>query len=248
MSAESFFRLTELDRTSFPAWRDGILEAEASGAAHPGQPRSYPGYPRWPLERLGSRLWPPLDRALLRRRCRYPLGSELPSLRQLSRILLSGHGITGNAGAGPTPSAGGLQALELYLAVWHNGFVPAGFYHYDRVGHHLSQLAAGLSRTDLEPLLPSLQRLEGGAFVFLIVGDRARVSGKYGERGLRFLLLEAGHLMQSLCLLSESMGLVTVPLGGFFERELARRMDLLDSDEVLYAGVCGADLSVNAKR
>jgi SagB-type dehydrogenase family enzyme len=239
---------TELDRTSFPAWRDGILEAEASGAAHPGQPRSYPGYPRWPLERVRPRLWPPLDRTLLRRRCRYPLGAELPSRRQLSRILKSAHGVTGNACAGPTPSAGGLQALELYLAVWHNGFVPSGFYHYDRGGHHLSQLGAGLSRTELEPLLPSLQRLEGGACVFLLVGDGARVSGKYGERGLRFLLLEAGHLMQTLCLLSESLGLVTIPLGGFFERELAQRMDLLDNDEVLYAGVCGADLSVSAKR
>jgi SagB-type dehydrogenase family enzyme len=248
MSAESFFRSTELDRTSFPAWRDGILEAEASGAAHPGPPRSYPGYPRWPLERVRPRLWPPLDRMLLRRRCRYPLGVELPSGKQFSRILQSAHGITGNAGAGPTPSAGGLQALELYLAVWHNGFLPAGFYHYDRVGHHLSQLGAGLSRTDLEALMPSLQRLEGGSCVFLLVGDGARVSGKYNERGLRFLLLEAGHLMQSLCLLSESLGLVTIPLGGYFEMDLSRRMHLLESDELLYAGACGGDVSVRAKR
>ncbi len=64
--------------------------------------------------------------------------------------------------------------------------------------------------------------------------------GKYAERGLRFLLLEAGHLMQNLCLVSASLGLSTVPLGGFFERQLARRLMLLASDEVLYAGICGS--------
>jgi hypothetical protein len=33
--------------------------------------------------------------------------------------------------------------------------------------------------------------------------------------------------------------LVTVPLGGFFERDLARIMKLLDTDLVLYLGLCG---------
>jgi SagB-type dehydrogenase family enzyme len=239
MSADTYYRWTELDRTSFPAWRDGILEAEASGAAHPGEPRSYPGYPRWPLERVRPRLWPSLDRTLRQRRCRYPLGAKLPSRRVLSRILQLAHGITGTAAAGPTPSAGGLQALELYLGVWHPDFLPSGYYHYDRIGHHLAQIVGGLSRHDLESIIPSLERIEGGSLVYVLIGDGARVRAKYGERGLRFLLLEAGHLMQTLCLLSESLGLVTVPLGGFYERLLARQMQLMESDEVLYLGVCG---------
>jgi nitroreductase len=66
------------------------------------------------------------------------------------------------------------------------------------------------------------------------------VRAKYGARGLRFLLLEAGHLMQNLCLLSRSLGLVTVPLGGFFEAPLARLLVLPETDEVLYVGVVGA--------
>jgi hypothetical protein len=46
--------------------------------------------------------------------------------------------------------------------------------------------------------------------------------------------------MQNICLLSASLGLATVPLGGFFEREIARRLDLPDTDVVLYAGACGS--------
>ena len=45
--------------------------------------------------------------------------------------------------------------------------------------------------------------------------------------------------MQNLCLVSTSLGLCTVPLGGFFERDIARQLLLLRTDLVLYVGVCG---------
>lgn len=235
----SFFRRTELDRTSYPAWRDAIVAAEMSGTALPGLPRSYPGYPRISLPRLRPRFWPPLDRVLAQRRCVYPLSSRLPSRPALSRLLLFAHGITGADGRGPVPSAGGLQALELYLASWASGWLPAGLYHFDRPAHALSRLAEGCERADLASIAPSLERLEGGALAWIIVGDGERASAKYGDRALRFLLLEAGHLMQNLCLVSASLGLATVPLGGFFEADFARRFHLLPTDEVLYVGACG---------
>ena len=75
--------------------------------------------------------------------------------------------------------------------------------------------------------------------LWILVADRHRVSVKYGDRGDRLLLLEAGHLMQSLCLLSASLGLCTVPQGGSLEREIARELLLPPSDIVLYTGVCG---------
>lgn len=239
MSADASFRATELDRCTYPAWREAIGEAEASGAALPSPPRSYPGYPRWTLERVRPRWWPSLDGAMLRRRCLYPLGTSLPSRRILSRLLQISHGITGEHSRGPVPSAGGLQALELYMGVLTEDWLPSGWYHYDRAGHYLSQLVSGLDRDSLRDIIPSLERMEGGVLLWLAIGDGERVAAKYAERGWRFLLLEAGHLMQNLCLVSASLGLATVPLGGFFERELARRLMLLDGDEVLYAGLLG---------
>ena len=240
MSSNASLTATELDRTSFPAWRDGILEAEASGAAQPGLPRSYPGYPCWALERVRPRLFASLDRVLFKRRCRNSLAETMPSRRQLSRLLGAAHGITGPHAAGPTPSAGGLQALELYLAVFHPTWLPSGIYHYDRSGNILCQITPMAARGGLETVIPSMQQVRGGALLFVLVGDGARVKAKYGERGERFLLMEAGHLMQSLCLLSESLGLITLPLGGYFEEEMAGRMQLLDTDVVLYTGICGS--------
>src|SRR5438128_32520 len=73
----------------------------------------------------------------------------------------------------------------------------------------------------------------------MLVGDYVRVEAKYGARGLRFLLVEAGHLAQNLCLLASSLALCALPLGGFFEREVARHLALPASDEVLYLLLCG---------
>jgi SagB-type dehydrogenase family enzyme len=104
----------------------------------------------------------------------------------------------------------------------------------------LCQVIAGAQRQAWHGLVPSLSLVEGGALLFVLVGDGRRVARKYAERGYRFLLLEAGHLMQNLCLLSESMGLCTVPLGGFLERAVAPCLLLPKDDLVLYVAVCGA--------
>jgi nitroreductase len=88
-----------------------------------------------------------------------------------------------------------------------------------------------------------LHQVEGGALLWLLIGDAQRVATKYGERGDRFLLLEAGHLMQNLCLVSTSLGLCTVPLGGCLERDVSDELRLPDGDRVLYAGVCGPPIS-----
>jgi SagB-type dehydrogenase family enzyme len=237
MSADAFYRLTELDRTSWPEIREQILHFEHDAPL--GEPRSYPGYPCWPLERVGARLWPSLDRVLRARRSARRLGVELPSRRMLSRVLRFAHGIHDTLGRGPTPSSGGLQSLELYLVNLSAGWLPTGVYHYDRTGHHLAQLAAGATRERWQEMIPSLPLVEGGALLWLLVGDGERIEKKYGPRGYRFLLLESGHLMQNLCLLSASLGMATVPLGGFFEQEIARELRLAATDLVTYVGVAG---------
>ena len=238
MTPDAFYRLTELDRTNWPELRDRILGFETGGV--PPEPRRYPGYPQFALPGVGARLWPPLDRVLRARRCARKLGSALPSARVLSRMLRFAHGCFDAHGRGPTPSAGGLQALELYLVNWTNAWLPTGLYHYDRAGHHLSQIAPGAERARWEALVPALPLVEGGALLWMVVGDGEGVEKKYAARGLRFLLLEAGHLMQNLCLLSASLGLSTVPLGAFLEGDIAKTIQLPASDVVLYVGVFGA--------
>lgn len=240
MAADRFFRTTELDVTSFPSWRDTILEANAQAETHANLPRTYPGCPTVRLKRPRARLWPSLDRALAARRSPTVLGTRMPSQRLLGRVLWCAHGITGPDARGPVPSAGGLQALELYMAAVVPGWLASGTYHYDRAGHYLSWAAQGHDRAGWSAIVPSLLTLDGAALLWLLVGDGARVQARYGARGLRFLLLEAGHLMQNLCLVCATLGLVTVPLGGYFEPAIARHLALPPGDEVLAVGACGS--------
>jgi len=226
----------DLDETTFPAWRDAI-------AAHAGgtfAPRAYPGYPRHALPPHKPRRFAmTLERALASRRSATSLPATLPAAATLGRVLALAHGITGDAGRGPVPSAGGLQALELYLATWTAGWLPAGWYHYDRPAHALAQIVDGTTRDAVAALVPSLAIFDGGALAWIVAGDHARVAARYTTRAARFLALEAGHLMQNLCLASTATGLCTVPLGGFYERALARALQLPRTDRVLAAGVAG---------
>jgi SagB-type dehydrogenase family enzyme len=237
MATFDLHRLTELDRASWPEVRDQIVNWPHEAGLE--EPRSYPGYPCWPLARCAPRLWPSLERSLCSRRSAAKLTTALPAATTLSRLLQFSHGVCARDGRGPTPSAGGLQALELYCVNFSAAWLPAGTYHYQRVSHSLAQLVDGAERETWRALVPSLDLLEGGALLWIIVGDGARVARKYGSRGGRFLVLEAGHLMQNLCLMSRRLGWTTVPLGAFFEPDIARCLALPTDDVVLYLGMLG---------
>ena len=262
--ATLYFRSTELTQTTLPKLVEQLAAFTATAAEL--EPRSYPGYPRVTLPATRARRLCPLDRTLRARRSATVLGEELPDAAALSRILHFGHGYEriGSTGSGIVPSAGGLQALELYLVVLDAAvrapadatpgsktarfgqssaaasWLPPGLYHYDRPGHHLSRIAASpVTRPAWEELIPSLRLLTGSALIWLLVGDLDRVARKYGSRAYRFLLLEAGHLMQNLCLLATSVGLCTVPLGACLERAIGDALSLPATDAVLYAGALG---------
>jgi len=237
MPESTSWSATELDATNFPELRDRMaaFQADPSGI----KPRTYPGYPRWPLLRTQPRWWPSLDRALLRRRSPTAFATQMPSKPVLSLLLRLAHGICADQARGPVPSAGGLQSLELYLINFVASWLPAGAYHFDRAGSHLSQIKAPASRAEWATFVPSLVQVQGGNLLFVLVGDRGRLEAKYGDRAVRFLLIEAGHLAQNLCLLAPGLDLGTLPLGGFFEREIARQLALPAGDEVLYLLLCG---------
>lgn len=234
----AFLRDSELDRSSYPEMRDQVVAFEQDPSPH--GTRSYPGYPQVDLVRCRPRPLAGLEKALASRRCVRSLGRELPSKRDLSRLLQFAHGVTGGEGRGPVPSSGGLQALELYLAAFEASWLPAGLHHYDRAGHRLARVESAAERGRWRELVPAMDLLEGGALLWILVGDAARIGAKYGDRGGRFLLLEAGHLMQNLCLLSATLGCSTVPLGGALEPEIARELALPDGDAVLYVALFGA--------
>jgi SagB-type dehydrogenase family enzyme len=63
---------------------------------------------------------------------------------------------------------------------------------------------------------------------------------KYGERGFRYLFLDAGHICQNLLLAAEAIGCGGCPIAAFYDQEANRLIGIDDRNErLLYAASIG---------
>ena len=118
------------------------------------------------------------------------------------------HTGTGHFGYRPSPSAGGLYPLELYVAVF-SGHLAEGIYHYQSRENSLELVAAGNFMEQCSGILQTAPyiKLKDAAAVIFVTGIPERVMIKYGERGYRFMQQEAGYVGQNISLLCEETGL-----------------------------------------
>ena len=80
----------------------------------------------------------------------------------------------------------------------------------------------------------------GAALAVALTGISMKTKLKYGERGYRFLLFEAGHIMQNLLLVASALGVSALPIGGFVDAELDSALGIDGLDEVsLYLAAVG---------
>lgn len=119
----------------------------------------------------------------------------------------------------PVPSAGALYPLEVYVIPIAVNGLDVGVYHYHPFRHQLHVIAP-LVWADLRGTVVDPSVLETAAALVVITAVFWRSRFKYGARGLRFALLEAGHLAQNALLVAAALGLAALPLGGFYDRRL----------------------------
>ncbi|HCJ79526.1 MAG TPA: nitroreductase, partial [Desulfotomaculum sp.] len=61
-----------------------------------------------------------------------------------------------------------------------------------------------------------------------------RITGKYGERGIRYVYMEAGHAAQNVCLQAVSLGLGAVVVGAFRDIEVQKVVNMPAQEHPLY--------------
>jgi SagB-type dehydrogenase family enzyme len=195
-------------------------EARASAARSVKRHRQVPRRNLPPAADLGPAT---LAQAFAARRSRRVYGPGPIELRELASILHAAYGANGGI-AGTTqalrstPSAGALYPLELYAACGRvEGLEPA-LYHYDPLDHVLERLRPIAFAKELGPVTPYPELLAESAAVVVATGVFWRSRFKYGARAYRFVLLEAGHLAQSLLLAAAALDLAVTPVGGFYDR------------------------------
>ena len=116
------------------------------------------------------------------------------------------------------PSSGRLYPLEIYIACINASEDRLrGVHHYNARRHILEQIGTADEVSVLPKLLTQPEiGIKSGAVLFL-TGVLPRLTWKYSERAYRYLLLEAGHAGQNICLVGAALGLGICPLGGFFD-------------------------------
>ena len=165
-----------------------------------------------------------LSRRSLRAFAKTPVGFGVAA-----KLLHYTYGITGTLDAGPAhrqslraaPSGGALYPIEAYVLVRNVARIPPGVYHYSPVANRLERVDP---RDPFEELvrITYAEELRRAAFVVALTGVSVKNRVKYGERGYRFMLLEAGHIAQNFLLTATAMGLNAFTLGGFVDDELNR--------------------------
>jgi SagB-type dehydrogenase family enzyme len=219
------------------AYQDAAYEVEYRKLAAPGFALPLPKPPDSPLQ------------TLLRERgsCRSYAQRSMP-LETLGVLLAAAYGLTHKAQlpeqtsyfCRSVPSAGGLFPLEIFVEIQRIAGAADGLHHYDVWNHALEPVPGGPAFEDLSSALLAFPFVKDANAVFFLTAVFPRTQKKYGPRGYRYALLEAGHSAQNICLAAVQSGLGSLCIGGYLDTRLNRLLKLdAPKEGVVYAVAAG---------
>jgi len=170
------------------------------------------------------------------------------TLEQISQILWSAQGITDvNKEFRASPSAGALYPLELYLVVGEDGVkkLEAGVYHYNPKSHTLEMTMRGDLRGPLSDACLGQAWVKEAPACIVITAVYERTTSVYGDRGIRYVHIEVGHVGQNIYLQATALGLGTVAVGAFHDDEVKDVLGLPEDEEPLYVMPIGVTKTKN---
>lgn len=139
------------------------------------------------------------------------------------------------------PSAGARHAFETTLLVNHVEGLAPGLYRFLALSHQLVQVKAeaGLADRMAQACLDQ-SHVKRSAVTFFWSAVPHRMTWRYGERGYRYLHLDAGHVCQNLYLAAEALGAGVCAIAAFDDEALNSLLDF-DGEEqfVIYLATVG---------
>ena len=163
-----------------------------------------------------------------RRSVRSFAGKEV-SLEQAAQLLWACQGITDSQlFFRAAPSAGALYPLEVYLAK------SDGLFRYVPSEHKLTRVLMEDVRKDLAAAAHNQAFVHEADIVIVIGAVYGRVTSRYGDRGIRYTDMEAGHAAENVFLQAVALGLDSVAVGAFTDETVAKVWDLPSDVKPLY--------------
>ena len=186
-----------------------------------------------------------LRQAVERRRSSRRYSTQALSLDELSLLLWMTQGVKEVTQRPATqrtvPSAGARHAFETYLAVSRVDGLPAGLYRFLAIEHQLEEIERDPHFIDrLGETCWKQKQVLSSAVTFVWAAVRERMYWRYGERGYRYLFLDAGHVCQNLYLAGEALQCGVCALGAFDDDAIDQLLGLDGEDQfVIYAASVG---------
>lgn len=170
-----------------------------------------------------------VEESIWRRRSERSFHPQQLSLENISQLLWAAQGITErNWGFRAAPSAGALYPLTLYI------LKSDGVFQYLPDGHKLLQIAKEDQRPSLVRASLGQAYIGEAPLVIIIAGNFRITEAKYGQRAYRYVNMEVGHVAENIHLQATAMGLVSLPIGSFWDDVVAKILELPDTQDPYY--------------
>ncbi len=175
-----------------------------------------------------------IEETLLKRRSTRDYTGEPITLQELSQLLWAAQGVTSPKGYRTAPSAGALYPLEVYVVVGDVESISEGVYKYRPQKHQLAKVMTGDKRSELTIAALGQSWVKDAATDIVVTAVYERTTSKYGERGVRYVHMEAGHAAQNLCLQAAALDLGLVTVGAFRDDQVKDTLGLPEDEQPLY--------------
>lgn len=205
----------------------------------------FKGYPRLdeiilPKPALSTKV--SLKEALLKRKSTRIFSNKPLSINTLGALLFYCAGMKNNKSpfyGRFYPSGGARYPLEVYIVSLNTG-LPKAIYHYYLKNHSLEKLLT-FKKINFSKYFINQKLFSRAACIIIITAVFKRNTIKYGDRGYRLVLLEAGHLAQNFYLLSTALNVACCALDGYADNEVNKLLDIDGvTESVVYALALGS--------
>ncbi len=175
----------------------------------------------------------PVEAAFLGRRSIRNYKEDPLDLKEISQLLWAAQGVIRPGGYRTCPSAGALYPLEIQLVAGRVDGLPCGSYSYDCSNHAIFYKNEKDIRHDLALAALGQSMISRAPATIAICSIFERTTRKYGERGIRYIFMEAGHAAQNIHLQAVSLNLGTVVIGAFRDDEVKKALGLRSDESPL---------------
>ncbi|MDZ7766377.1 MAG: SagB/ThcOx family dehydrogenase [Melioribacteraceae bacterium] len=171
-----------------------------------------------------------VENAISKRRSVRNFQNKSLTLQQISQLLWSAQGITSRDGLRAAPSAGALYPLEIYVVAGNVENLDPGVYRYIPKQNQLIKTSEGDKRSELVSAASNQEWIADAPVLFVFSVIYERTTGKYGQRGIRYVHMDTGFAGENLFLQAVALNLSSVVVGAFRDEQV-KRVLLLDENE-----------------